>query len=96
VSFTLGDMSAKALKGQGGHASAALSIPTTTTVLTSANLTIAGVEITIVSGSSMNDVVTSINNNVTGVTASLNSAGTGIILTSGSDIAKISSAGTLA
>lgn len=93
VSFTLGDMSAKALKGDGGLASVNVTITLASGVMTSANLEIGSVAITIVSGSSINDVVTSINNNVTGVTASLNDAGDGIVLTSGSDIGTIAAAG---
>lgn len=96
VSFTLGDMSARALKGDGGVATATLTATSANAVLTASDLVIASVTISIASGSSLSDVVTSINNNVTGVTASLNDAGDSIVLTSGNDIALIASAGGIA
>lgn len=97
VSFTLSDMSATALKGNAGLATAdlAVTLASGTTELASSTLKLGGVTIDIASGSSINDVVSSINNNVSGVTASINSAGDGIVLTSGSDIAIASATGGL-
>lgn len=95
VSFTLSDMSATALKGDGGVASVGLAVVADANGnMTSTNLVIAGATVTIASGASISDAVSSINNNITGVTASLNSAGTGIVLTSGSTIEAVTGTGS--
>ncbi|MBK5000681.1 flagellin [Pseudomonas sp. S31] len=93
VSFTLSDMSAKALKGTASIASMNLGLTgmSASSVLTAgATVTVAGVEVTIASGSTMGDLVAAINTNVSGVTATLKSGGGDIVLTSGEDIATVS------
>lgn len=98
VSFTLSDMGASALKGSAALAVKSMSavVASAAATVASSSMTIGGVEVDIASGSSMSDVVSAINTNVSGVTATLDSAGTGIILTSGSDIAAVTGTGTLA
>lgn len=96
VSFTLSDMGAKALKGNASLATLSMSgvIASTGAVMSSANITIGDVEIVIASGSSISDVVSAINTNVSGVTAVLDEDGTGIVLTSGDNIATVSAIGS--
>jgi len=98
VSFTLSDMGASALKGTAGLATSNIAIAsgslTTAGTLKASTLTIGGVEVDVASGSSLSDAVSAINTNVSGVTATLNSAGTGIVLTSGSDIAAVTGSGS--
>lgn len=95
VSFTLSDMGASALKGTSSLAvvSTGAIAASAAATIASSSLTIGGVEVDIASGSTMSDVVAAINTNVSGVTATLDSAGTGIVLTSGSDIASIGATG---
>ncbi|MBD1586746.1 flagellin [Pseudomonas typographi] len=97
VSFSLSDMGATALKGTAGLASVSISTGGVSAgaALASSSLTIAGTTITLASGSTASDMVSAINTQVSGVTATLNSAGTGIVLTSGSDIKKITGTGAL-
>lgn len=96
VSFTLSDMGAKALKGNASLATLSMAsvIASTGATLSSANITIGDVEIVIASGSSISDVVSAINTNVSGVTAVLDEDGTGIVLTSGDDISSVSAIGS--
>lgn len=99
VSFSLSDMGASALKGTAGLATAKMATvvaSATATLGTASSLTIGGVEVDVAKGASMTDVVSAINTNVSGVTATLDSAGTGIVLTSGSDIAAVTGTGGLA
>jgi len=92
VSFTLGDMSASALKGTsvlanetGTAAITADTNGTGGTVTTASSLTINGTTVNIAKGASANDIAAAINTNITGVSANVNSSGK-LILTSGKDI----------
>lgn len=96
VSFTLSDMGASALKGSASLATLSVNsvVAAKGDVITAGGtLTIGGVDIEIASNSSLSDVVSAINTNISGVTAVMNSAGTGIILTSGDNIASVSAIG---
>ncbi|MCX2887327.1 MULTISPECIES: flagellin [Pseudomonas] len=96
VSFTLSDMGASALKGTASLATLSVNsvVAAKGDVITAGGtLTIGGVDVEIASNSSLSDVVSAINTNISGVTAVMNSAGTGIILTSGDDIASVSAIG---
>ncbi|MBD9500030.1 flagellin [Pseudomonas sp. BGr12] len=92
VSFTLGDMSASALKGTSVLATetgtAAITADTNGsggTVATASSLTINGTTVNIAKGASANDIAAAINTNITGVSANVNASGK-LILTSGKDI----------
>ncbi|MBG6288058.1 flagellin [Pseudomonas nitroreducens] len=92
VSFTLGDMSASALKGTsvlasetGGNAITADTNGSGGTVSAAGSLTINGTTVSIAKGASANDIAAAINTNVTGVSANVNASGK-LILTSGKDI----------
>ncbi|WP_374438699.1 flagellin N-terminal helical domain-containing protein [Pseudomonas panipatensis] len=97
ISFSLGDMGASALKGTSALASANVTL---TTALASANavtatagtMSIDGTTVNIAKGSTTKDIISAINTNISGVTATTDSTGTGIILHSGSTI--VVSAGT--
>ena len=98
VSFTLSDMGASALKGTSGLATTTLTIGSAALnsagTLNATTLTIASVDIDIASGSSLSEAVSAINTNVSGITATLNSDGSAIILTSGDDIGAIGGSGS--
>ncbi|ANI13941.1 hypothetical protein A9C11_08045 [Pseudomonas citronellolis] len=92
ISFTLGDMSASALKG----ASSLATITGSTSIVADSNgvggtvtaddtLTINGTSVSIKKGASANDIASAINTNVTGVTATTDSSGK-LQLISGKDI----------
>lgn len=97
ISFSLGDMGANALKGSSALASVNVTL---TTALASANavtatagtMVVDGTTVNIAKGSTTKDIISAINTNVSGVTATTDSAGTGIILHSGNTI--VVSAGT--
>lgn len=97
ISFSLGDMGAAALKGSSALASVNVTL---TTALASANavtatagtMVIDGTTVNIAKGSTTKDIISAINTNVSGVTATTDSAGTGIVLHSGNTI--VVSAGT--
>ena len=90
VSFTLGDMSASALKGTSVLASKTGSAVTADTegsggtVSAAGSLTINGTTVNIAKGASANDIAAAINTNVTGVSANVTSGK--LVLTSGKDI----------
>ncbi len=97
VSFSLSDMGASALKGSWALASANLmsaAVASAGVAFSASTLTVGGVEVDIASGSTLADVVSSINTNVSGVTATLDSNGTNIVLTSGDDLASVSVTGS--
>ncbi|AYN94976.1 flagellin [Pseudomonas sp. LTJR-52] len=93
VSFSLGDMSASALKGESKLASASLTMSASMfnsagTTTTAGSITVNGTKVDYAKGSSLKDVVAAINTNVSGVTAiagSSGSAGSVISLSSGND-----------
>ncbi|WP_259756433.1 flagellin N-terminal helical domain-containing protein [Pseudomonas sp. GCEP-101] len=97
ISFSLGDMGANALKGSSALASVNVTL---TTALASANavtatagtMVVDGTTVNIAKGSTTKDIISAINTNVSGVTATTDTAGTGIILHSGNTI--VVSAGT--
>lgn len=90
VSFTLNDMSATALKGSSTIASGSVTssslggISSSATATGSGSITVNGVDVKWAKGASLNDVVSSINTNVSGVTAVAD--GDDIKLTSAKDI----------
>ncbi|CDF83007.1 flagellin [Pseudomonas sp. QL9] len=91
ISFSLGDMGASALKGSSSLASVNVTL---TTALASANavtatagtMKIDGTTVNIAKGSTTKDIISAINTNVSGVTATTDSTGTKIILHSGSTV----------
>jgi len=92
ISFTLGDMSAAALKGSSNLATVAGSVAvkadvngTGGTVTADSTLTINGTSVAIKKGASANDIAAAINTNVTGVSATADKDGK-LQLTSGTDI----------
>ncbi|MFV3333499.1 flagellin [Pseudomonas sp. NY15437] len=97
ISFSLGDMGANALKGSSALASVDVAL---TTALTSANavtatagtMVIDGTTVNIAKGSTTKDIISAINTNVSGVTATTDTNGTKITLHSGNAI--VVSAGT--
>ena len=101
ISFSLGDMGANALKGSSALASANVTL---TTALASANavtatagtMVIDGTTVNIAKGSNTKDIISAINTNVSGVTATTGSNGTGIILHSGSQIVVSAGSGATA
>lgn len=95
VSFTLNDMSAKALNGSYTLASGTIAVNgvnDTTTAATSGSITVNGVEVDYAKGASLNDIVASINTNVSGITAV--ASGGSIKVTSQDDIT-VTAGGTL-
>lgn len=101
ISFSLGDMGANALKGSSALASANVTL---TTPLGSANavtatagtMVIDGTTVNIAKGSTTKDIISAINTNVSGVTATTGSTGTGIVLHSGSQIVVSAGSGATA
>lgn len=99
VSFSLSNMGASALKGTGSVASENLLASADAfssagqALATASTVTIKGIKLEFASGSSLSDVVSAINTNVSGITATLNSAKTNIVLTSGQDIEAITGSG---
>ena len=92
ISFTLGDMSASALKGSSTLASVAGSVAikadsngTGGTVTADSNLTLNGTSVSIKKGASANDIASAINTNVSGVTATVDDSGK-LKLSSSADI----------
>ncbi|KSW26695.1 MULTISPECIES: flagellin [unclassified Pseudomonas] len=92
ISFTLGDMSAAALKGSSNLATVSGSVAIKAdvegaggTVTADSTLTINGTSVAIKKGASANDIAAAINTNVTGVSATADKDGK-LQLTSGSDI----------
>ncbi|AYN94977.1 flagellin [Pseudomonas sp. LTJR-52] len=91
VSFSLGDMSAAALKGESKLASADMTltgvINSSGVAATAGSVTVNGTKVDYAKGSSLKDIVSAINTNVSGVTAvaGTSSAGNVITLSSGSD-----------
>lgn len=91
ISFSLGDMGASALKGSSALASVNVAL---TTALASANATTAtagtmkidGTTVNIAKGSTTKDIISAINTNISGVTATTDSTGTKIILHSGNTV----------
>ncbi|WP_423357254.1 flagellin [Pseudomonas citronellolis] len=98
VSFTLGDMSASALKGTSvlasktGSAVIADTEGSGGTVTAAGSLTINGTTVNIAKGASANDIAAAINTNVTGVSANVTSGK--LVLTSGKDIDMTTGAAT--
>ncbi|WP_160286238.1 flagellin N-terminal helical domain-containing protein [Pseudomonas knackmussii] len=92
ISFSLGDMGASALKGSSSLASVnvaglAATLPSANAVTaTAGTMKIDGTTVNIAKGSTVKDIVSAINTNISGVTATTDTAGTAIILHSGSKI----------
>ena len=90
VSFTLNDMSATALKGSSSLAQATISsgsisnMTSSGTTSASGSITINGTEVKYAKGASLNDIVSAVNTNVSGITAV--SSGGSLKLTSSSEI----------
>lgn len=94
VSFTLGDMGAGALKGTSSLATGQGTVAITSgTVATSGTLTINKTAVNIAAGASAKDIASSINSNITGVTATVDDTGH-LVLSSGSDIDVTTGAGS--
>ena len=100
VSFSLSNMGASALKGTGSVASENLLASGFTSagqaLATASSVTIKGIKLDFAKGASLSDVVSAVNTNVSGITATLNSAKTNIVLTSGQDIEAIAGSGGFA
>jgi len=80
VSFTLSDMSASSLKGTSSLASGSIDLNTALAAgsgvtTSSGTITINGTNVTIASGASINDIVSAINTNVSGVAAVATTSG---------------------
>lgn len=88
VSFTLSDMSASSLKGNSSLASGTMDLSSALasgTTSASGTITVNGTAVTIASGATINDIVSAINTNVSGVAAVAATSGT-ISLSSAADI----------
>ncbi|AYN94975.1 flagellin [Pseudomonas sp. LTJR-52] len=90
VSFSLGDMSAAALKGESKLASANLDLSAIVAsagavAATAGSVTVNGTKVDYAKGASMKDIISAINTNVSGVTAVVSGSAGKIALNSGSD-----------
>ncbi len=97
VSFTLNDMGASSLKGTSSLATGSISMTgftsKTDVASSSGSITVNGTDVAIASGASVNDIVSAINTNVSGVAAVANDDGT-ISLSSAAEITYSGTGGT--